>query len=56
MCTRNSKSLALFFVIFYIIMAYFTFMMKDMIAMYMMATGMLLESIISFIYSLTNKH
>lgn len=51
MCSHN-KWIALFFVIFYVILAYFTFMMQNMIAMSMMAIGMLLDTIISFIYSL----
>ncbi|WP_167390222.1 hypothetical protein [Apilactobacillus micheneri] len=54
----NSKIISLFFVIFYLVLLYFAFnndMGAQMIAMKMMAVGMLLEAVISLIVNFMRK-
>lgn len=54
----NSKIISLFFVIFYVALLYFAFnngMGAQMIAMKMMAVGMLLEAVISLIVNFMHK-
>ncbi|GAA6236651.1 hypothetical protein [Apilactobacillus micheneri] len=54
----NSKIISLFFVIFYVVLLYFAFnndMGAQMMAMKMMAVGMLLEAIINLIVNFMHK-
>ncbi|WP_167387285.1 hypothetical protein [Apilactobacillus quenuiae] len=55
----NSRIISICFVIFYLILLYFAFsdnMMSQMLAMKMMAVGMLAEAIISLVTSINHKN
>ncbi|WP_181398616.1 hypothetical protein [Apilactobacillus timberlakei] len=54
----NSKIISFIFVIFYLVLLYFTFngnMMSQMLAMKMMAIGMLAEAVINLISNFMHK-
>lgn len=53
--TGNSKLTAVLFFAFYLILTYFVFVHQNIIAMYMMAIGMLLEATINLWHIFTRK-
>ncbi|KRM09342.1 hypothetical protein ABTQ33_10135 [Paucilactobacillus suebicus] len=50
-----SKTVSLFFFVFYLVLFGVVLSKHNMIAMLMMATGMLLEACINLVYAFSNK-